>query len=331
MQNELCLWRTEEGGGGPDSKSSAANLADLLRASPLGEAFLDQTPELAGINAQIAQLQTQRPKFATTLVMQPRPTGFVRPTYRYHRGEFLNPRETIEPAAPKFLQQAAGEPPRDRLQLAQWLMHRDHPLTARVLVNRYWSSLMGRGLVSTEEDFGFQGSFPTHGPLLDWLATELIGFETSGGDPRLMWSLKRVLRTIVASDAYGRASFVSADSLKTDPGNIQLARANRRRLDAEQLRDSALATAGLLSREIGGPSVYPPQPASITTDGTYGALTWPESHGLIVIDAACIRSANARLLLPCSPRSTRPAVKRASLGVSRLTHRFKPSRSSTTR
>ncbi len=268
-------------------------------------AFLDNAIQLTGINASLDQLRKSRPRAVTTLVMQARPSGFARATHRYHRGEFLNPRETVAPAVPKFLARsfsshtnslslhsslpntyvtqkrdsADARQVKTRLQLAEWLTQPDHPLVARVLANRYWSMLMGKGIVTTEEDFGYQGGFPSHPQLIDWLADELVGQGVSRGDPELMWSLKRWMRRVVLSDAYARSSEVSAEALRKDPGNVYLARSHRRRLEAEQLRDAALASAQLLSRTLGGPSVYPPQPVTVTTEGTYGKLQWPESHG----------------------------------------------------
>ena len=158
-------------------------------------------------------------------------------------------------------------------------MDPNHPLVSRVLANRYWSALMGRGLVTTEEDFGFQGSFPTNQALLDYLAQDLIGQAHSADSATHQWSFKRWLRQILLSDSYARSSQVTTTHLKADANNQHLARSSRRRMEAEQLRDAALASAGLLTRTIGGPSIYPPQPASVTTEGTYGKLAWPESHG----------------------------------------------------
>ncbi len=158
-------------------------------------------------------------------------------------------------------------------------MDPSHPLVARVLANRYWSTMMGRGLVNTEEDFGFQGSFPTNQALLDYLAQELIGAAHHNGHTELAWSFKRWLRQLVLSETYARTTSISSEGLSQDPTNQYSSRVSRKRMEAEQLRDAALASAGLLSRKIGGPSVYPPQPASITTEGTYGKLPWPESHG----------------------------------------------------
>jgi hypothetical protein len=138
-----------------------------------------------------------------------------------------------------------------RLTLANWLVRQDHPLTARVAVNRYWQMLFGRGLVSTPDDFGSQGAYPTHPELLDWLAVE---FRESG------WDIKQLLKTMVMSSTYRQASAASRDLYELDPENRWLARAPRYRLSAEFLRDGALAISGQLDPRVGGPSVYPSQP-----------------------------------------------------------------------
>ena len=138
-----------------------------------------------------------------------------------------------------------------RLTLAEWLVRDDHPLTARVAVNRYWQMLFGKGLVSTPDDFGSQGAYPTHPELLDWLAME---FRESG------WDIKHLLKTIVMSSTYRQSSSASREEYDQDPSNRWLARAPRYRLSAEFLRDSMLAISGQLNRRVGGPSVYPSQP-----------------------------------------------------------------------
>ncbi len=138
-----------------------------------------------------------------------------------------------------------------RLTLAKWLVRDDHPLTARVAVNRYWQMLFGQGLVSTPDDFGSQGAYPTHPELLDWLAME---FRDSG------WNIKQLLKTIVMSSTYRQSSSASREAYEQDPQNRWLARAPRYRLSAEFLRDGMLAVSGQLNRRVGGPSVYPSQP-----------------------------------------------------------------------
>ena len=143
---------------------------------------------------------------------------------------------------------------RNRLGLARWLVDGDHPLTARVTANRMWQRFFGRGLVGTSGDFGSQGEWPSHPELLDWLATELV---------RLDWDLKALQKTIVLSSTYRQSSRASPELIERDPENRLLARASRFRLDAEVIRDTALAAAGLLVERLGGPSVKPYQPAGL--------------------------------------------------------------------
>jgi hypothetical protein len=162
------------------------------------------------------------------------------------------------------------EQPHDRLSFAKWLVDRRNPLTARVTVNRHWAAFFGRGLVRTTEDFGLQGELPSHPALLDWLAIE---FMDRG------WSVKDLHRVIVTSATYRQAAAVTPELADRDPQNVLLARGPRVRLEAEQIRDYALAVSGLLSRKQGGPSVFPPQPASVTSEGAYGALAWNVSPG----------------------------------------------------
>jgi hypothetical protein len=142
----------------------------------------------------------------------------------------------------------------NRLGLAHWLVDAENPLTARVTVNRFWEQFFGRGLVETAEDFGIQGERPSHPELLDWLATEFV---------RLGWSQKALHRTIVLSAAYRQSSRVTPLLLEKDPYNRLLSRGPRFRMEAEMVRDSALAAGGLLCRRIGGPSVFPYQPDGV--------------------------------------------------------------------
>jgi mono/diheme cytochrome c family protein len=232
--------------------------------------FVSQAPELAAARQEIEQLRTSIPKGPTTLVMQEWNGGHKRPTARYHRGEFLQPKELIEPGVPHFLPPMPEGAARNRLEFARWLVSRENPLTARVTVNRQWQAFFGRGLVPTMEDFGMQGELPSHPELLDYLA---VHFMDDG------WSLKRLHKLLVMSATYRQASNVSPALLQRDPGNVLLARGPRFRLEAEVIRDSALKGAGLLSGKMYGPSVFPPQPASITTEGAYGALAWNTSQG----------------------------------------------------
>ena len=152
----------------------------------------------------------------------------------------------------------------NRLGLAQWLVAPEHPLTARVTVNRFWQQVFGTGLVKTSEDFGSQGEPPSHPELLDWLA---VDFQENG------WDVKRLLKMLVMSDAYRRSSRVSERMQAIDPDNRLLARGPRHRLDAEVLRDQALFVSGLLVDQSGGPSVKPPQP-----EGLWAAVGYSGSN-----------------------------------------------------
>ena len=156
----------------------------------------------------------------------------------------------------------------NRLGLAEWLVSEDNPLTARVAVNRLWEQLFGRGIVETSEDFGTQGTPPTHPELLDWLATEF---------PRQGWSVKKMLRLMVTSATYRQSSDVAPELEERDPYNKLLARGPRFRVPAETIRDCALAASGLLSAKIGGPSVFPYQPEGIW-DRPYNDEKWVEKH-----------------------------------------------------
>ena len=180
------------------------------------------------------------------------------------RGQYDQPGDVVPRATPAFLPPLPAEAPLDRLGLAGWLTSPQHPLTARVAVNRLWQQLFGIGLVRTSEDFGSQGEPPSHPELLDWLAVE---FRESG------WDVKRFMKMLVTSDAYRRSARMTDAMRAIDPENRLLARGPRFRLDAEVLRDQALALAGLLKDELGGPSVKPPQP-----DGLWSAVGYTRSN-----------------------------------------------------
>lgn len=170
------------------------------------------------------------------------------------RGQYTNLLEKVGPDVPNILPPLPDSAPRNRLGLAHWLVDRNNPLPARVTVNRLWHQLFGRGLVKTTEDFGIMGSRPSHPDLLDWLAVE---FMDSG------WDYAHLLRTIVNSATYRQSQKISPAQLSLDPENILLTRGPRFRLDAEQIRDLALASSGLLINQVGGPSVKPYQPEGV--------------------------------------------------------------------
>lgn len=208
-------------------------------------------------------------KDVSTLILRELAADKRRVTRIHERGNFLNPGAEVEPATPAAFHPFPQDAPRNRLGLAQWLVHPDNPLTARVQVNRFWSRLFGRGLVESEEDFGTQGLAPSHPELLDWLATEFI---------RLNWDMKALLKTIVLSSTYRQSSDVAPGLYERDPYNRLLARGPRFRLDAEMIRDQALAASGLLSRKLGGPPVMPWQPDGIWLV-VYNGEKWETSKG----------------------------------------------------
>jgi hypothetical protein len=232
--------------------------------------FLLTAPELAKERAEIDRLRKQLPAYPTTLVMQERPPENPRPTFVHNRGEFLQPKERVEPNVFSVLPPLPKEAPRNRLGLAQWLVSPDNPLTGRVTMNRQWAAFFGRGIVPTLQDFGYQGERPSHPKLLDWLAVELV---------KQGWSIKKMHKLIALSATYRQASRVTPELAAKDPNNLLLARGPRVRLEAEQLRDAVLRSSGLLSEKIGGPSVFPPQPPGVTTEGAYGQLQWKVSEG----------------------------------------------------
>ena len=249
-----------------------------LNVKSLVKQFCATAPELASERQVIESLRAQRPALPTSLVMQERPANNPRPTHRQHRGEFLQPKERVEPGTPSFLPPLPETVVPNRAELAQWLVSPSNPLTSRVTVNRHWATFFGRGLVRTQEYFGFQGALPTHPELLDWLAIEFFGDLKS--QISNLKSLKRLHRLIVTSETYQQSSHVTPELLRRDAPNELLARGPRFRVEAEAVRDSILSVSGLLGRKLGGPSVFPPQPTNITTEGTYGQLAWKVSEGL---------------------------------------------------
>jgi hypothetical protein len=265
-----------------DSQLSALEVAELCGVKPTAQASWEQhfirrideagqrvASELLTLrvaeNEHVAGVQ----QIMAMEEMQPR-----RQTFVLGRGVYDAPGEAVEPGTPRAIFPAAGETPRDRLEFAQWLIDPRHPLTARVAVNRYWRLFFGQGLVVTTEDFGNQGEVPSHPELLDWLARRFIA---SG------WDTRDLCRTIVLSATYRQASTpVDAAAFTRDPGNRWLARGPRHRLSAEQVRDHALAASGLLVQKLGGPSVYPYQPAGLWeeagTGKSYRQSTGPDLY-----------------------------------------------------
>ncbi|MEJ7605322.1 MAG: PSD1 and planctomycete cytochrome C domain-containing protein [Bryobacteraceae bacterium] len=233
-----------------DSKLKA--METDLAAYELSGTFDDELC-LADRRAQVEAFKRRAPKPSSTLVMREKPEA--RPAYIHLGGDFTRKGISVQPAVPAVLPQLPAEAKQpNRLDLAKWLVDRRNPLTARVTVNRVWQQYFGRGLVETENDFGTQGDKPTHPELLDWLA---VDFMEKG------WSQKALHRQIVTSAVYRQESSHRPDAAPSDPDNRLLWRQNRLRLDAEIVRDSSLLSSGKLSRKVGGPSVFPPQPEGV--------------------------------------------------------------------
>jgi hypothetical protein len=207
--------------------------------------------------AALAKLEKEKPKIVTTMVLQERKEP--RDSFVFIKGDFTRHGDPVTPGVPQILPaMATSTKTPNRLDLAKWLVDPKNPLTARVTVNRIWMQYFGKGIVETENDFGTQGSEPTHPKLLDWLANQFVENH---------WSQKAIHRLIVTSAAYRQSSRVRPDLANVDPYNNLLARQSRVRLDAEIVRDVELSASGLLSKKIGGPSVYPPIPDGVMTLG----------------------------------------------------------------
>ena len=256
----------------PDEIAQLLAMTDAKLTPPqrarLREQFLLTAPELAAARKEIDELRKPL-KHTTTLVMRERPPENPRATFLHHRGEWLQPKERVEPGVLSVLGPLPADAPRNRLGFARWLVSPENPLTARVVMNREWAAFFGRGIVRTTGDFGFQGDAPTHPELLDWLAVEFM---------KRGWSMKQMHKLMVMSATYRQSSAATPDRLAKDPDNRLLSRGPRFRLEAEIVRDSALRASGLLSENIGGPSVRPPQPDGVT-EVAYGSPKWTASTG----------------------------------------------------
>ena len=233
-----------------------------LSAKVLGfhdKPYQDLTVRLAEIEKERLAIRA-RGSVAHVVEERPEPPR----AYVLFRGDYDKRRDEVKAATPSFLPPMLAEEPRNRLGFARWLLRPEHPLTARVTVNRFWQEIFGTGLVKTTEDFGVNGETPVNQELLDWLA---VDFRESG------WDVKRLFRLIVTSAAYRQSAVATPEKLERDPQNRLLSRGPRFRMDAEMVRDYALAASGLLVPKIGGPSVKPYQP-----DGVWEAVAMPESN-----------------------------------------------------
>ena len=231
--------------------------AHALNDGPFGYFLLREFEPYRALAAEEEKLNRDAKEIfkhaATTPVMQER-TDQKPFAHVLYRGAYDQPRERVEANTPSVLPPMTASLPRNRLGLAQWLFEKDQPLTARVAVNRMWQEIFGVGLVKTADDFGSQGEPPSNPQLLDWLA---VDFEKSG------WDIKRFYRQILTSAAYRQMALATPRKLAVDPENRLLSRGLRFRMDAEMLRDYALATSDLLAPQVGGPSVKPYQPEGI--------------------------------------------------------------------
>jgi hypothetical protein len=291
------------------SKELVAYVRELAaRPRKPGDPDKSKDPELLERVQNLRELRRREPKLTTALVMRELPQP--REAYIHLGGDFTRKGITVQPGVPAVLPQPpAGST--TRLDFAKWLVDERNPLTARVTVNRIWQEYFGKGLVETENDFGTQGSKPTHPELLDWLASEFM---------RSHWSQKAIHRLIVTSAVYRQSSKQRSDIEEADPYNKLLARQNRLRLDAEIVRDSALSASGLLTDKLGGPSVYPPIPdgaMSVTqVAGAWPTATGPDRYrrglytffrrsaaypGLVVFDAPDATSACTRRVRSDTP------------------------------
>jgi hypothetical protein len=243
----------------------------------------DLKPELEKLRQSYAEVDRAIP---TSMVMQELPKP--RDTFILMRGQYDKRGEKVEPGVPAFLPPLPEGSRADRLGLARWLVHPSHPLTARVIVNRYWQMFFGTGLVKTAEDFGTQGELPSHPELLDWLAVEFRepAAPPGGGPAARGWDVKGLVRRIVLSATYRQSAAATPEVLERDPENRLLGRGPRLRLQAEFIRDQALAVSGLLNDQIGGPSVSPYQPPGLWEELAYRddganwtAQVYRQSHG----------------------------------------------------
>ena len=197
-----------------------------------------------------------------------------RPAHVLIRGDFQHKGEKVEPGVPAVFPPLPRDVPNTRLGLARWLVSPDHPLTARVAVNRLWAQMFGAGIVSSLGDFGSQGDYPSHPELLDWLAVEFM----SASSTHPAWDMKAMLRTIALSATYLQSSAYTSAGAKVDPSNRLLHRAPRHRISAEEVRDSILGISGLLSTQVGGPSFMPYQPSHFYK-GKDEDWVWKASEG----------------------------------------------------
>jgi mono/diheme cytochrome c family protein len=266
-------------GGGESATASPVRVRDAL-AIPADQRTPQQTqtifahwrttvPEWKAENDRIEALWKQHPEGSSQLVLAEREQ--MRMTSLLERGDFLKPKSKVTAGVPAFLNPLPEGAGGSRLDLAKWITDKSAPTTARTFVNRVWQSYFGTGIIETSEDLGTQSAAPSHRELLDWLAVE---FMERG------WSMKSLHRLIVTSSTYRQSSAATTELLSKDPANRLLARGPRLRVEGEIVRDITLAASGLLNRQVGGPSVYPPAPEFLfQPPASYGPKNWYEEKG----------------------------------------------------
>jgi hypothetical protein len=242
------------------------------------------------------------------------PTDKQRVTHLFRKGNFLDPGEMVTAATPSAFSSPSASKT-DRLSAAKWIVSQENPLTARVAANRFWARLFGAGIVETEEDFGTQGELPSHPELLDWLAVEYRD--------ALQWDTKALLKLIVTSATYRQSSRVTPELLGRDPRNRLLSRAPRYRMEAEMIRDQALALSGLWAPKVGGSSVYPLSRTEFSRRAFNGERTWATSKARSHA-GVCTRFGDAQFLIRPWPPSTRRVVRPAPSSASAATRPCRP-------
>lgn len=261
----------------PDNILNLVTLPEVHRSPAQKSELLEfyrrnLAPELAMDRERLAVIQKQSAEIKPNTVPIMRELGGEkrRKTHMQFRGNYLALGDEVTEGVPAAFPPLPANAPMNRLTLARWLVAEQNPLTARVMVNRFWEQIFGTGIVRTTEDFGSQGDLPTHPELLDWLATEFM---------REKWDVKKLLKMMVTSAAYRQSSRVTPELAERDPDNLLVARGPRFRMPAEEVRDQALAVSGLLSQKMFGPPVRPPRPASGLTAAFGSSLDWKTSEG----------------------------------------------------
>jgi hypothetical protein len=266
----------------PAAAGLSGNIIEALRTRPenranqflieIGNHYRESNPAYAELIGRLKKAIDERNKFNESIprvmVMQELPKP--RDAFVLTKGSYDKPAAKVTARTPSTLPSLPENAKPDRLALARWLFSPEHPLTARVTVNRYWQQFFGVGIVKTVDDFGVQGERPSHPELLDWLAVE---FRESG------WDVKHMDRLIVTSATYRQASNLTPESFERDPENRLLARGPRFRLPAYMIRDQALFASGLMVEKVGGPPVKPYQPPGVWEDATFGQIKYEQDHG----------------------------------------------------